>query len=242
MSNNKEEKKPPGGFDDTPLPKAPPGYTLRFTFHNARNLAPADISSASSDPFLHATLSAPSIKRHRDDPDLTYRTRTHHTTTNPDWKEEWVVANVPPSGFTLKCRLYDEDGKNADDRLGNVTVKIGNVSESWKGIPPPGRVFEAKKRMMSKRALTAKAIMVLCSSGSQMSPLVRISIEVLGKSEPPHGQMCTLAPTTWIKHFSPMIGRLVGMTVNQDEDDDRKGSEPVAKQKNKNDSESQKYE
>lgn len=241
MPNNKEEGDPPGGFDDTPLPKAPPGYTLRFTFHDARNLAPADISSASSDPFLHATLSAPTIKRHRDDPDLTYRTRTHHTTTNPDWKEEWVVANVPPSGFTLKCRLYDEDGKNADDRLGNVTINIGSVSESWEGIPPPGRVFKAKKRMMSKRALTVKAIMVLCSSGSSMSPLVRISIEVLGKSEAPHGQMYTLSPTSWIKHFSPMIGRLVGMTVNEDEEADRKGSEPESN-KGKDKQESQKYE
>lgn len=239
-SKDDDEKKPPGGFDSTPLPKAQTGYTIRFTFHSARNLAPADISTASSDPFLHATLKASGVKRHKEDPDLTFRTRTHHTTTEPDWKEEWTVANVPPSGFTLKCRLYDEDAQNKDDRLGNVTVKIPRVHENWEGIAPPGRVFEAKKRMMSKRAFVVKAMMVLCSRDSHMSPLVRISIEVLGKSDPPHGQMYTMAPTSWIKHFSPMIGRLVGMTVNKDEEDDKAAANSSKKDEEKK--ESQKYE
>ncbi|KAG8424506.1 hypothetical protein J3458_001289 [Metarhizium acridum] len=131
-------KKPPGGFDTTPLPDAPQGYTIRFTFRYAANLPPADFGTASSDPFLTATLTASNPKRHKEDPDLVHRTRTIRKTTEPEWNEEWVVANVPPSGFKLKCRLYDEDAADHDDRLGNVTIQVPRVFEQWEGIPPPG--------------------------------------------------------------------------------------------------------
>lgn len=33
-----KEKEPAGGYDDTPVPKRSPGYTLKFTFHRAENL------------------------------------------------------------------------------------------------------------------------------------------------------------------------------------------------------------
>ncbi len=100
---------PPGGFDSTPIPDAPPGYTVKFTFHRAENLPAADIGTGSSDPFLTATLSTSLLKRHKEDPDLIYRTRTIRKSLEPHWEEEWIVANVPTSGFRLKCRLYDED-------------------------------------------------------------------------------------------------------------------------------------
>lgn len=32
------DHQPAGGFDNTPIPRAPPGYTLRFTFHRGDNL------------------------------------------------------------------------------------------------------------------------------------------------------------------------------------------------------------
>ncbi|KAI1014967.1 hypothetical protein LB503_003677 [Fusarium chuoi] len=67
--------RPPGGFDPTPLPDAPQGYTIRFIFHGASNLAPGDFVTASSDPFLHATLKGTQPKRHKEDPDLTHRRR-----------------------------------------------------------------------------------------------------------------------------------------------------------------------
>lgn len=218
-----EHKGPPGGFDKTPLPDAPQGYTVRFVFHAATNIPIADFHTGSSDPFLVATLKGTQPKRHKEDPDLKYRTRTLHTTTEPKWEEEWVVSNVPPTGFTLKCRMYDEDVADKDDRLGNVTINVDSISDDWPGIPPPGQEFEAKKRVMSKRAFILKGIASAIVHGSHIAPRLRISMEVLGKSEPPYAQMCTLAPTRWIKHNSPMIGRLIGAKVNANESDDEKG-------------------
>ncbi|OAA71164.1 C2 domain containing protein [Cordyceps fumosorosea ARSEF 2679] len=215
----KSKRRPRGGFDPTELPDAPPGYTVRFTFHSATNLAPGDLHTASSDPFLHATLKVNGLKRHKEDPDLTHRTRTLCRTLEPVWDEAWTVANVPPTGFTLKCRLYDEDSPDKNDRLGNVTVRVPRLFRSWEGFPPPGRTFEGKKRVMSKRAYLLKAVTDRFHrnhSAKHMSPLVTISIELLGESEPPHGQMYTVGPARWVQHFSPMIGRLAGTKVEGD--------------------------
>lgn len=243
LKNAIKSKKPPGGFDKTPLPDAPPGYTLRFKFRSAANLAPADLSTASSDPFLTATLKASNPKRHKEDPDLVHRTRTIRKTTEPEWNEEWIVANVPRSGFTLKCRLYDEDAADHDDRLGNVTIKVPQVYEEWEGIPPPGKEFEGKKRMMSKRAFLVKGIASLIYSDTHLAPRLCISIEVLGKSDPPYAQMYTVGPTMWTKHFSPMIGRLAGTKVNKDEEHDQDGgpSQPESSSRAE-EKKSQKYE
>ncbi|KAL7792056.1 hypothetical protein V8C37DRAFT_381459 [Trichoderma ceciliae] len=220
--HEEQHKRPPGGFDKTPLPDAPQGYTVRFIFHSASNIPVADFHTASSDPFLVATLKGTQPKRHREDPDLKYRTRTLHRTTEPVWDEEWVVSNVPPSGFTLKCRMYDEDVADKDDRLGNVTINVDSISGEWVGIPPPGQEFEAKKRVMSKRAVILKGIASAITHGAHVAPRLRISAQVLGKSERPFAQMCTLAPTRWIKHNSPMIGRLIGAKVNAHESDDER--------------------
>ncbi|ODA77827.1 hypothetical protein RJ55_06429 [Drechmeria coniospora] len=220
----KAKQKPPGGFDTTPLPDAPPGYTVRFCFCGATNLPPADFSTISSDPFLTATLKASNPKRHKEDPDLVHRTRTLRRTTEPEWNEEWIVANVPASGFTLKCRLYDEDSPDKDDRLGNVTIKVPHISDKWEGMPPPGQAFGAKKRMMSKRAFLVKGVATIFSKDAHMTPRLTVSMEILGRSDAPHAQMHTLGPTRWIKHFSPMIGRLTGTKVNTDEEEDQNGS------------------
>ncbi|GKT40634.1 uncharacterized protein ColSpa_00815 [Colletotrichum spaethianum] len=228
--------KPSGGFDTTPLPDAPPGYTVRIIFHRASNLPAADIGTRSSDPFIHATLRAAVPKRHKEDPDLVHRTETKRRTTEPVWNDEWVVANIPAGGFILKCRLYDEDWPDHDDRLGNVTVKVPYVGEDWEGYPQPGHEFVAKKRMGSKRAYFVKAITSHFDPRTDMSPRLWISMEVLGKSDPPYAQMCTIGPTSYFKHFSPMIGRLTGIKVNMEEEADARSDavdEPQDKDKDK---------
>ncbi|KAI0021671.1 hypothetical protein F4780DRAFT_737299 [Xylariomycetidae sp. FL0641] len=216
----KTKTNPPGGFDPTPFPDAPQGYTVKFTFHAAVNLPAADLGTRSADPFLTATLSTALPKRHKEDPDLHYRTRTIRRTLEPQWNEEWVVANVPPTGFKLKCRLYDEDWPDHDDRLGNVTILVYKINESWAGFEPHVKEFEVKKRMGSKRAYFFKACTSAFSEDHSMSPRLYVSAQVLGKSDPPHGHMYTVGPCYYFKHFSPMIGRMVGTKVNRDEADD----------------------
>ncbi|ORY66540.1 uncharacterized protein BCR38DRAFT_340085 [Pseudomassariella vexata] len=214
----KTKTKPPGGYDTTPIPKAPPGYAIKFTFHRATNLPAADIGSHASDPFIESTLTSSLPKRHKEDPDLFHRTRTIRRTVDPEWEEDWIVANVPASGFKLKCRLYDEDWPDHNDRLGNVTIIVSRVDETWNGFSQ--REFEVKKRVGSKRAYLLKAASAAFNADVTMTPSLFVSATVLGVSDPPHGQMYTLGPTRYFRHFSPMIGRLAGVQVNKDEDHD----------------------
>ncbi|KAK4228139.1 hypothetical protein QBC38DRAFT_475782 [Podospora fimiseda] len=216
----KNKSKPAGGFDKTPLPDAPQGYTVKFTFIRAFDLPIADLHVNSSDPFIHATLTAAVPKRHKEDPPLTHRTKTLRKTTEPEWNEDWVVANVPASGFALKCRLYDEDWPDHDDRLGNLTIKIPSIDENWDGFGPDGRTFDVKKRSGSKRAYFVKSISAAFCKNVKLTPQLQLGIQVLGKSDPPHAQMYTVGPTRWVKHYSPMIGRLTGVKVNKDESND----------------------
>jgi len=214
----KDKTKPDGGYDPTPLPDFPPGYTVKFTFHKASNLPAADIHTASADPYIAATLTADVPQRHKEDPIMTYRTKTVRRSTEPEWEESWVVANVPSSGFRLKCRLYDEDYPDHDDRLGNFTFETSHIDEGWKGADHQD--FEVKKRMGSKRAYILKAATSSLSKNTSMTPLLQLSIEVVGKSDPPGAQMYTVAPARWIKHYSPMIGRITGIKVNKDEENE----------------------
>ncbi|KAI1261797.1 hypothetical protein F5Y18DRAFT_192557 [Xylariaceae sp. FL1019] len=213
----KERANPPGGFDSTPLPDAPQGYTIKFIFHRAENLPTADYGTGAADPFVAATLTTAVPKRHKEDPDLSFRTRTIRRSLEPQWNEEWIVANVPSSGFKLKCRLYDEDWPDHNDRLGNVTIYVNRVNESWQGFPPPGKMFEVKKRVGSKRAYFLKAVATAFDKNSSMTPRLYVSAQIIEKSQPPHGQIYTVGPTKFFKHFSPMIGRITGIRVNADE-------------------------
>jgi hypothetical protein len=217
----RDKTNPPGGKDDTPIPSARDSYTLQFTFHRAENLPVSDIGARSSDPYVVATLTSPGIqKRHKDDPDMMHRTRTIHKSTNPEWNEQWIVAGIPSDGFRLKCRLYDEDPRDHDDRLGNVTIVANNISESWDGIQE--EFYDVKKRMGSKRAYALKGCLSMFSREIHMNGKLFLSVKVLGKSEPPNGRMYTVGPTTWTKHYSATIGRLAG-TKNPEEEKDGKG-------------------
>ncbi|KAI8953882.1 hypothetical protein F4801DRAFT_535958 [Xylaria longipes] len=71
--------------------------------------------------------------------------------------------------------------------------------------------------MGSKRAYLLKAGSSALHSGVSMTPRLYVSAVVLGKSDPPHGQIYTVGPTYYYQHFSPMIGRITGIKVNKDE-------------------------
>ena len=204
------EKRPAGGFDSTPIPPAPPGYTVKFTFHRATNLPFTDINSLSSDPFIVATLNTGLQKRHKQDPDLTFRTPTIHRNKNPEWNCEWIVAHVPALGFFLKCRIYDEDSVDHDDRLGNVHVRASGIGEHWAGIQE--QAYKIKKRMGSKRAYLFRSCAAMFSSDIHLSGEVFVSVECLGRSEGTGGRAYTIGPIHWSKHFSPLIGRLTNTT------------------------------
>jgi hypothetical protein len=204
----KDKNNPPGGYDATPIPYAPDGYTIKFTIHRADNLPVSDLNSRSSDPYVHTTLTSALQKRHKEDPDMTIRTPTVHKNTNPEWNTEWIVAGIPSSGFRLKFRLYDEDPSDHDDRLGNVTIYVNNIGPKWPGIR--NESFNIKKRMGSKRAYMIRGCAALLSSSVHMGGHLWLSAELIGESEPPHGRMYTVGLTSFFKHYSPMIGRIVG--------------------------------
>ncbi|KAF1838626.1 C2 domain-containing protein [Decorospora gaudefroyi] len=204
-----KKKDPEGGFDDTPVPHAPPGYTVKFTFHRANNLPLADINTFSADPFIVAQLSTALPPRHREDPALTLRTPTIRQNTDPIWDCEWIVANVPASGFNLKCRIYDEDPADHDDRLGNVHVTAASINQNWAGIHE--QAYPIKKRMVSKRAYALRAVAVCLGKAHHMDGTLTVSVEVLAKTEDENGgRVYTVGPQFWIRHYSPLLGRLLG--------------------------------
>jgi hypothetical protein len=225
----KGKKQPPGGFDDTSFPRAPPGYTLKFTFHRAHNLPFADINTLSSDPYIIATLQTNLPKRHKEDPDLKLRTPTIHRSTEPEWNIEWIVANVPASGFFLKCRLYDEDPADHDDRLGNVHVTVDGISDSWPGIKE--QTFPIKKHMGSKRAYLIRGCAAILSGNLRITGEMILSVENLGRTpDESGGKAYTVGPLYWNRHFSPLIGRLTGVKDSNDETD-RDGKKKTQKYK-----------
>ena len=205
----KKPDKPAGGFDNTPIPRAPTGFTVKFTFHRATSLPMADINSLSSDPYVLAQLNTSLQPRHKQDPPFRFRTPTIRRSTEPEWNAEWIVANVPASGFALKARIYDEDPADHDDRLGNVHVNVDRISEGWEGIKE--QPYKIKKRMGSKRAYLVRGCAALFTRGLHMSGDLILSVEVLGRTQADNGgRLWTIGPCNWTQHLSPMIGRLTG--------------------------------
>lgn len=198
-----------GGCDHTPFPHAPPGYTLKFTFHRGINLPFGDFGSFSSDPYIAAQLVVDLSQRHKQDPKVGFRTPTVRKDTNPVWNCEWIVANVPASGFELKCHVYDEDPADHDDKLGNAYVEVRSLDEDWPGIKEQS--IKVKKRMGGKRVYFFGNIASFASRRHDTSAYIVVSVECLGKTPGTDGaQMHTIGPNRWFKHFSPLIGRLAG--------------------------------
>lgn len=215
QSKAKDEKKPAGGFDATPLPQAPPGYTIKITFHRATNLPMADVNSLSSDPYIIAQMYTDLPTRHKEDPPLRKRTQTIRRSTDPVWNEEWILANVPASGFKLKCRIYDEDPATHDDRLGNAHIVVSQLGESWPGID--NQSFRVMKRSGSKRAYLVRIFATCIGTAKHLSGDLWVSIKMLGRTETDHGgRVYTVGPNWFTRHYSPLLGRIVG---TKDEDD-----------------------
>ncbi|KAL8924650.1 MAG: hypothetical protein Q9208_003965 [Pyrenodesmia sp. 3 TL-2023] len=207
----KGEKPPPaGGHDETPIPDAPPGYTVKITFHRASSLPMADLNSLSSDPYVYSQLHTNLPSRHKQDPHMRFRTPTIRRSTDPVWNSEWIIANVPATGFKLKARIYDEDPKDHDDRLGNVHVHVNSLHENWPGIKE--QQYKIKKRMGSKRAYFIRGCAAMLNRNVEMSGKLVISVEILGKTDVGDngGRIWTVGPCAWSRHLSPMIGRLAG--------------------------------
>ena len=216
-----------GGFDATPIPYAPPGYTLKFTFHRGINLPFGDLGSFSSDPYIVAQLIVNLPQRHKHDPKFTLRVPTVRKDTNPVWDCEWIVANVPASGFELKCGLFDEDPADHDDKLGNAYVEAHSIDEAWHGIREES--FRVRRHLASKRVYAFAKIANLVSSRDDTNAYLVISVECLGKTPGAEGgQMYTIGPNYWFKHFSPLIGRLAG---TKDEVQDHPGEKAVDRYK-----------
>ena len=117
------------------------------------------------------------------------------------------MANVPPGGFRLKLRVYDEDPVDHDDCLGGVTIMRASCNKNWEGIKDEG--FKLMKRMASKRATLVHGCSAIFSRGQHSTAQLFASIEVLGKTQGEGGRACTIGPQYWSIHFSPMIGRVV---------------------------------
>ncbi|KAI9789747.1 MAG: hypothetical protein M1816_005786 [Peltula sp. TS41687] len=209
----KEKSKTPlGGYDATPVPKTPPGLTVRLTFVRATQLPTADINSFSSDPFIVADLWTGVPTRHKEDRPLQFRTPTIRRSQDPAWNAPWIIANVPRTGFKLKARIYDEDPADHDDRLGNAHLSMSELTESSAGSVEE-RELKIKKRVGSKRAFLLTGCMNLMSGKLHTHSRLVVRVEVLGPTDGPGGKVYTIGPQYWTKHFSPMIGRIVGTKV-----------------------------
>lgn len=204
----RDDSQPAGGFDATPIPHAPPGYTLKFTFHRGIDLPVADFGSFSSDPYVYAQLSVDLPRRHKQDPFASFRTPTVRKDMNPVWNCEWIVANVPASGFQLKAYVMDEDPADHDDKLGIAFIETGALSDNWSGFKEQS--FKVKKRFGSKRVYVFTNVSAFATGHHKESFLIA-SVECLGRTPGTEGgQMYTAGPNHWFKHFSPLIGRLAG--------------------------------
>lgn len=220
-SEESKEKQPAGGYDSTPIPHRPGGYTIKITIHRATNLPMSDVNSLSSDPYVLAECKSDGPMRHKEDPPLQFRTPTVRRNTDPVWNSDWVVANAPAEGFKLKLRVYDEDPANKDDRLGNVHVHVPSLV-GWEGMKQKN--FHIEKKAGSKRAYVVRAIATCLQLAEHMHGDLYLSIQVLEKTpeDGQNGRMYTLGPQWWTRHYSPLLGRIAN-THDPSEEDDNAG-------------------
>ncbi|KAL1409146.1 hypothetical protein Q8F55_005975 [Vanrija albida] len=216
-ASDSSDSEPEGGYDSTQLsPSKDETYVVRIVFLSGTNMPIADVGQLSSDPYVLAQLSADGDgrygKRHKTDPFLRFRSATAHSTTEPRWEAEWVVAGVPKTGFVLTARVYDEDTGTKDDRLGKIALRSGELEDGWSSDT---RDFKLKKRGASTRAWGLHAVRKLHPANRDKDPALSISAEVLGKTEDECGKIYSLT-SWWFTHYSPLIGTILGTTSTQE--------------------------
>ncbi|KJX95381.1 hypothetical protein TI39_contig4116g00003 [Zymoseptoria brevis] len=221
-------KQPSGGYDSTPIPVQPRGYTVKFTIHRAENLPIADLNGFSSDPYCLAQINCDTPTRHKQDPCLRWRTPTVRKDTEPTWNESWIVANLPATGFKIKIRIYDEDAADQDDLLGKAHIMIPSLDETWEGIKEQG--FKLRVHDGSKRAYTFHALTTCMRANKHFRGYLYVSMEMLGRTEEDgqHGRVYTVGPCMATRHFSPMLGRLVNVKEPDAEEQPYQPEEPVS--------------
>ncbi|PIA90285.1 hypothetical protein CB0940_11174 [Cercospora beticola] len=202
---------PSGGFDSIPIPKRPNGYTIKFTIHRAENLPIADINGFSSDPYCLSQLNTDTPMRHKEDPNLRWRTTTVRKNTEPTWEECWIVANVPASGFKLKIRIYDEDPADRDDLLGKVHISVPHLDETWQGIK--SEEYKLLAHDGSIRAYALQGVTWCMRRTKRFRGSLFVSAEMVGRTaeDGQDGRLYTIGPCRWFRHHSPMLGRLANI-------------------------------
>lgn len=210
-----EDKNPPGGLDKTPLGHTKqPRYTVKITFHSASNVPVSDINTGNSDPYVLAQLQTDLPPRHSDDPQLRFRTKTIHRSTEPVWNSVWVVGGIPESGFTLKSRLYDADDYNRDDRLGTLHYHSGRLGEDWKGLNK--EEFKLSKTGAHPLVYGLRWCAATVRSSRNLHSRLTISIEMLGKTEGDDMGKAYTLNNFYFTHYSPLFGKIAG-TKGEDE-------------------------
>lgn len=173
----------------------------------------SDINTRHSDPFVLAQLNTDLPARHSDDPHLRFRSKTIQRNTEPVWNAEWIVAGIPESGFTLKTRLYDEDF-NGDDRLGKLSIKSGRLGDDWKGIKE--QEFKLKKSGADPMVYGVRWCASIARSSKNLHAKIRISIELLGKTEGEDVGKAYTINNFYFIHYSPLVGRMAGTKAKDD--------------------------
>ena len=65
--------------------------------------------------------------------------------------------------------------------------------------------------MVSKRAYALRAMAVCFGKAQHMNGTLNVSVQVLGRTEDDNGgRAYTIGPQFWIRHYSPLLGRLLG--------------------------------
>ncbi|EIN12786.1 hypothetical protein PUNSTDRAFT_42281 [Punctularia strigosozonata HHB-11173 SS5] len=183
-------------------------YTLQITFHSALNLPIGDIHTLSIDPFIEASLDVPTFPRERDDPPLTFRTPSLHSTRDPTWDAVWVVSGIPSEGFLLKMNVKDEDPSTIDDRAGQAVADFRKAGVVRDGFEVKMGTYDIRKRSSSPQMYVQTALLsILPCVKMSLHGRVIVSIRCLGKAPNQNTRRAyTLGPNKWTQHFSPLVG------------------------------------